>query len=68
MMVAYIHAAYQPTIDFIRAEMYRATIDRDAVAVRHWERELERAENAKAAEIDAENARHEAAIAACSSQ
>lgn len=67
-MFAYIDAIYQPWIDYIIYEIQRAAIERDAVALRRWQRELERTENEKAAEIDAENARHEAAIAACANQ
>lgn len=67
-MLAYIDAIYQPWIDYIIYEIQRAAIERDAVALRRWQRELERTENEKAAEIDAENARHEAAIAACANQ
>lgn len=67
-MLAYIEASYQPWIDFIKNEIERAVRERDARAVLDWQQELERAENAKAAEINAENARHEWAIEDCASQ
>jgi len=67
-MLEYIEAVYQPWIDYLIYEIQRAAINNDAVAIRRWQRELERVEKEKAAEIDAENARHDAAIAACYSQ
>jgi len=67
-MLTYIEAVYQPWIDYIIYEIQRAAIDRDAIELRYWQRELERVEKEKQAEIEAENARHEAALAACGGQ
>lgn len=67
-MLAYIEADYQPWLDYIKNRIEEAARKRDAIALRYWQQELERAENAKTAEIDAENARHEWAIAACGNQ
>lgn len=65
MMLAYIEADYQRWLGYIENRLEEAARKRDAIAMRYWQQELERANNAKGAEIDAENARHEWAIAAC---
>lgn len=68
MMLAYIEADHQPWLDYIKNRIEEAVRKRDARAALEWQQEMERAENAKAADINAENARHEWAIAACGSQ
>jgi hypothetical protein len=64
-MLAYIEAEYAPTLSWIEYEIELATRDRDWRRIRDLQQEAQMYENMKAADINAENARHEAALVAC---
>jgi len=64
-MLAYIEAEYAPTLSWIEYQYELASRDRDAVRMRDLQREYQMYENMKAADINAENARHQAALVAC---
>jgi hypothetical protein len=64
-MLAYIEAEYAHTLSWIEYQIEEALRDRDAVTARRLQREYQMYENMKAADINAENARHEAALVAC---
>jgi hypothetical protein len=64
-MLAYIDASYQPTFEWIEYQIELAVRDRDARRIRDLQRQYEMYENTKQADINAENARHQAALAAC---
>jgi hypothetical protein len=56
---------YEPILSSIEREIEQATHDRDWGRVRDLQQEAEMYENLKSADIDAETARHQAALAAC---
>ncbi len=64
-MLADIEAEYAPMFTWIQDEMEQATRDGDQMRMEELELERDMYQNMKAADIDAENARHEAALAAC---
>jgi len=64
-MLAYIDASYQSTFAWLEYQMEKALRDRDARRALDLQRQIEIYENQKAADINAENARHQAALAAC---
>jgi len=56
---------YEPILSSIEYEIEQARHDRDWGRVRDLQQEAQMYENLKAADIDAEIARHQAALAAC---
>lgn len=64
-MLANIEEHYGPILSWIEYEMEQAVRDRDTMRVQELQLEHEMCENMMAADIDAENARHQAALAAC---
>jgi len=64
-MLAYIEAQYAPTLSWIEYEIALATHDRDWRRIRDLQQEYQMYENMKAADVNAENARHQAALVAC---
>ena len=56
---------YEPVLSSIESEIEQATHDQDWDKVRDLEEEEEMYENLKAAAIEKETARHQAALAAC---
>ncbi|HUW13295.1 MAG TPA: hypothetical protein VM537_26460 [Anaerolineae bacterium] len=64
-LLADMATLYEPILSSIEHEIEQATHDRDWEKVRDLQQEAEMYENLKAADIDAETARHQAALAAC---
>ena len=64
-MLADIEAEYEPMLTWIEDEMEQASRDRDDMQMEELQLELDMYQNLKAADINAEIARHEAALAAC---
>ena len=64
-LLADMATLYEPILSSIKDEIEQATHDRDWGRVRDLEQEAEMYEDLKAADIDAETARHQAALAAC---
>jgi len=64
-MLAYIEAEYAPILSRIEYQYELAARKRDWVTMRDLQREYQMYENMKAADINAENARHQAALVAC---
>ena len=64
-MLADIEAQYEPMLIWLAAEMERAQRNQDEMRIQDLQLELEMTENVKAADIEAEIARHQAALAAC---
>ena len=64
-LLADMATLYEPILSRIEHEIEQATQDRDWEKVRDLQQEAEMYENLKAADIDAETARHQAALAAC---
>ena len=65
-LLADIATLYEPLLSWIEDEMEQAERDRDEMRLEELQLEYEMNQNMKAADIAAENARHEAALAACS--
>jgi hypothetical protein len=66
-MLADIEAQYEPMLSWLADEMEQAQRDQDEMRIEDLQLEMEMTENMKAADIDAEIARHQAALAACGS-
>ena len=66
-MLADIEAQYEPMLSWLTDEMARAQRDQDEMRIQDLQLEIEMTENMKAADIDDEIARHQAALAACGS-
>ena len=66
-MLADIEAQYEPMLSWLTDEMARAQRDQDEMRIEDLQLEIEMTENMKAADIDDEIARHQAALAACGS-
>ena len=66
-MLADIEAQYEPMLSWLADEMEQAQRDQDEMRIQDLQLELEMYENMKAADIDAEIARHQEALAACGS-
>jgi hypothetical protein len=64
-MLSYIDASYQPTFEWLEYQLELAIRDRDARRVLDIQQQIEMYENMKGADINAESARHQAALAAC---
>jgi hypothetical protein len=64
-MLADIEAQYEPTLSWIEDELEQAERDGDIMRMEELQLELDMNQDMKAADINAENARHEAALAAC---
>ena len=64
-LLADMATLYEPILSSIEYEREQATHDRDWGRVRDLGQEAEMYENFKSADIEAETARHEAALAAC---
>jgi hypothetical protein len=64
-MLAFIDAQYAPILNWIEYEIEQATRDRDWRRIQDLQQEAQMYENMKAADINAENARHQAALSAC---
>jgi hypothetical protein len=64
-LLADIEAEYEPMLTWIRDEMEQATRDGDQTNLLELELERDMYQQMKAADIDAENSRHEAALAGC---
>jgi len=64
-MLADIEAEYEPMLTWIEDEMEQASRDGDDMQMEELQLELDMYQNLKAADINAEIARHEAALAAC---
>jgi hypothetical protein len=64
-MLASIESSYQGLLGLVKDQMDDAIRERDASLFLKLQRELKRYENEKASQINSENARHNAAIAAC---
>lgn len=64
-MLADIEAQYEPLLSWIEYEMEQAERDRDDMRMQELQSEYEMCENMKAADMNAENARHQAALDAC---
>jgi len=64
-MLADIEAQYEPMLSWLADEMERAQRNQDEMRIQDLQLELEMLENVKAADIDAEIARHQEALAAC---
>jgi hypothetical protein len=64
-MLAYIEAEYAPILSWIEYQIELAVRDRDAIRIRDLQQQYQMYENMKAADINAENARHQAALVAC---
>jgi hypothetical protein len=64
-MLADIEAEYEPMLTWIEDEMEQASRDGDDMQMEELQLELDMYQNMKAADINAEIARHEAALAAC---
>jgi hypothetical protein len=66
-MLADIETQYEPMLSWLADELEQAQRDQDEMRVEDLQLELEMTENMKAADIDDEIARHQAALAACGS-
>ena len=66
-MLADIEAQYEPMLSWLADEMEQAQRDQDEMRIEDLQLEMEMTENMKAADIDAEIARHQEALAACGS-
>ena len=64
-LLADMATLYEPLLSSIEHEIEQATHDRDWGRVRDLGQEAEMYQNMKTADIDAETARHQAALAAC---
>jgi len=64
-MLADIEAEHEPMLSWIEDEMEQAARDGDDMRMEELQLELEMYQNMKAADINAEISRHEAALAAC---
>jgi hypothetical protein len=66
-MLADIETQYEPMLSWLADEMDQAQRDQDEVRMQDLQLEIEMTENMKAADIEAEMARHQTALAACGS-
>ena len=66
-MLTDIEAQYEPMLRWLADEMEQAQRDQDEMRIQDLQLEMEMTENMKAADIDAEIARHQEALAACGS-
>jgi hypothetical protein len=64
-ILADIATQYEPILSWIEDEMEQAERDRDEMRLEELQQEYDMNQNMKAADIAAENARHEAALATC---
>jgi hypothetical protein len=64
-VLASIDAHYQSIFDWLDYEYELAARQRDAIRMRDLQQQYQIYENQKTAEVNAENARHQAALAAC---
>jgi hypothetical protein len=64
-LLADIATLYEPILSWIEDEMEQAERDRDEMRLEELQLEYDMNQNMKATDIAAENARHEAALAAC---
>jgi hypothetical protein len=66
-MLADIETQYEPMLSWLADEMEQAQRDQDEVRIQDLQLEIEMTETMKAADIEAEMARHQTALAACGS-